>query len=484
MAITLQPIEIANIAALDMDEATMHTFENYFDYTKPVLTVALEVLRTRRVLYQYYVNYYEGDHLQLFSTTKFNEAFGNLFQTLRDNLMPRVVEAFNDRLIVTGFNVEEGEANTSDKVWRLWEDNRMDQRAPETHQEAMRCGDAYVLVWPDAEGRPRIYPQRADLCLVRYSEEIPGDVMWGVKLWHNDQNFVRANVYYPDRIEKYISRNKAKYYDLTQQANSFTQFQAPGESWPMDNPYGQVPIFHFANNSGLGQYGNSELKNLIPLQDALNKALADMLVAEEFGAYQQRWATGIEVMRDEKGKEIAPFKPGIDRLWASASEEAKFGQFDATQLKQYLDVQDSLRAEIARVSGVPLHFLMMNQGSFPSGEALRIAEAPLVSKVKKKQTAWGNVWENVMKFALLVQGTSGDAMLSTQWTPAASYSESEELANLLVKQQLGVSTEKLLEEAGYGQKEIDEMMQQKADAATVTANDAINAFNKGDLTGN
>lgn len=476
MPLTLQPIEIANIAAL---ENAAPTWQDFFDDTKPVLELALNHLSQQRPLYSLYASYHGGDHRLLFATQKFKSTFGQLFQSLKDNLMPGVVEAFTDRLLVTGFTVEEGDQQTGDQAWQIWRDNRMDERALETHQEALQCGDAYVLVWPDDEGRARIFPQRADLCVVRYSEEQPGEVRWAVKVWRNDENFVRANVYYPDRIEKYVTRNKARGADLIQRASSFVQFEAPGEAWPLANPFGRVPIFHFANSAGLGQYGNSELKNLIPLQDALNKALADMLVAQEFAAFPQRWATGIEADYDDAGAAKTPFKPGIDRLWTSASEEAKFGQFDAAQLEQYLKVHDSLRSEIARVAGVPLHYLMMNTGNFPSGEALRIAEGRLVKKVTRKQTAWGNVWENVLAFALEVEGQSA-AQFSAQWEPAATYSETEELNNLLVKKQLGASDEVLLAEAGYGEKEIAAMMEAKQ-AALDAQQKQFDAGNTGGL---
>jgi hypothetical protein len=58
------------------------------------------------------------------------------------------------------------------------------------------------------------------------------------------------------------------------------------------NPYGVVPVFHFANNADLGMTGRSELEAAMPVQDGLNKSVLDMLVAMEFSAYRQRWAAG------------------------------------------------------------------------------------------------------------------------------------------------------------------------------------------------
>src|SRR5205085_5557231 len=139
--------------------------------------------------------------------------------------------------------------------------------------------------------------------------------------------------FFPDRIEKYISRNPTEGWlpdagdfvpagtraSLPARVNNERDERAgsprSGESVTADvipNPFGVVPVFHFANNADLGQPGRSELEAAIPVQDGLNKSVLDMLVAMEFSAYRQRWAAGIEIEYDEAGKAIAPFKAGVD----------------------------------------------------------------------------------------------------------------------------------------------------------------------------
>jgi hypothetical protein len=41
--------------------------------------------------------------------------------------------------------------------------------------------------------------------------------------------------------------------------------------------------------------GQSDLKKVIPLQNAINKLATDMIVASEYAGFRQRWATGIEI---------------------------------------------------------------------------------------------------------------------------------------------------------------------------------------------
>ena len=439
---------------------------------------ALRALRGRAPRYLLYGQYYDGDHRLAFATDKFRNALGSLFKTLADNLCPAVVDAVADRLRVVGFGVEEGPENAADSAWTIWQGNRMDRRSGEVHVEALRSGDAYVIVWPDAGGQPRLYPQAGASMTVHYDEDLPGTIDYAAKLWRMDDGRMRLNLYFPDRIEKYASRNKLD--TIPDKARVFEPYEVPGEPWPLPNPWGTVPVFHFANNAGVGHHGRSELGDVVPVQDALNKALADMLVAMEYVALPQRWATGLEVDIDEAtGKPKVPFTPGVERVWAVGDAEVRFGQFDPANLEQFLAVQDSFRAEIARVSGTPLHYLMLGGGEFPSGEAMRTAEARFLAKVEDRQLAFGNGWEDVLGLALAMAGEPV-AQLSTLWRDATPRSAKEVAEVALIKEQLGVSREQILKELGYSPEEIDRMAVEREATSAQLGEQMLSAFEKGE----
>lgn len=424
---------------------------------------ALATLAARRPAYTRYAAYYDGQHPLAFATTKFRDAFGSLFATFADNLCPAVVDAVADRLLVEGLGVEDGPDTVATAAWALWQANRMDRRAGEVHLEALRTGDAYVLVWPNAAGQPVLYPNAAAACQVQYDVEDPGVVLWGSKQWWADDGRARVNLYYPDRIEKWATPQPVKGHAWPTRASAFEAWEVPGEPWPLPNPWGAVPLFHFGNNADLGQPGRSELQNVLPLQNALNKAVTDQLVAQEFVAFPQRWATGLEVDVDPTtGKPIPPFTPGVERIWAVASETAKFGEFAQARLTEFIATQDALRAEIARVSGTPLHYLLLQSGDFPSGEAMRTAEARFLAKVRDRQVAFGNTWEDVLSFALRVAGSAADATLSTLWRDPTPRNEKEQAEVATLKAGLGVSNTQLLRELGYSDPQIKQMQQERA----------------------
>ena len=437
----------------------------------------LESIRARQLDYALASDYYYGRHKLAFATDKFRNAFGSLLKAFSDNLCAVVVDTVADRLQVIGFADEAGVQAVSDATAVIWRVNRMDRRSGETHVEALRSGDAFVIVWPDAQGVPRIYPQAGHLCTVQYDDEQPGQISQAAKLWRDSANRWRLTLYYPDRIEKYATSVNSG-ADFPGDIGAFKPFETPGEAWPLTNPYGRVPVFHFANNAPTGALGRSELADVIPLQDGLNKSITDMLVAMEFVALPQRWVTGLEVELDETtGKPKTLFVPGADRIWSVAAPDARFGQFETANFAQFVAVQEAFRVEIARVSRTPLHHLMPTTSAFPSGEAMKTAEQPLLAKVRDRQIAWGNVWEDVMQFALSMSGVSASG-LTCSWLDPAPRNERALVETLLLKKQLGVSDNQLLREAGYTEQQIETFAAERAVQTAALGEAMLTAFDR------
>lgn len=425
------------------------------------LTIALKQVRARAARYVVFENYYRGKHDLAFATDKFKNAFGDLFRKFALNMCPAVCDAVSDNLQVSSFGVEKGPAKLAKAAWSLWQDNRMDQRAGEVHKEAVKNGDAYVIVWPNADGQPVIYPQSASVCTVYYDLEQPGRILWGAKFWRAADMRIRGNLYYANRIEKYVTRSPNP-NGLPEKDSSFIRFKVEGEPWPLVNEYGMVPVFHFANNADVGQPGISELDPVVPLQNALNKSVLDMMVAMEFAAFHQRWATGIELSLNDQGEPVPPFIPGVERLWTTESTEAKFGEFSIADLEKFLLVKKDFKLDIALVSATPLHYFNLQTGDVPSGEALKTLEKRHVKKVCDRMATYGNVWEDVMSLALQMSTDRTTVRLTTQWDDPFAPTENEKLDTLNQKKSLGIPEEQLWREAGYADEDITRMQQLNA----------------------
>jgi len=440
---------------------------------------AVKQLKANASRYKKPADYYDGKHDLCYATEKFKNAFGDLFKTFALNLCPAIVDAVADKLIVTGFNLEAGAGrnaggtDTTKEAWKLWQQNRMATRSGEIHKEALRAGDAYAIVWVDANKAVTIYPQKASSCTVFYDEETPGKILWAAKYWLMRDKKARINLFYPDRIEKWITKKACDGGQLPDEK----KWEPLAGDETMPNPYGVVPVFHFANNTDVGSFGTSELAGAIPIQNALNKSVLDMLVAMEFAAFRQRWATGIEVELDDEGNAKSPFVPGAERLWISESEVAKFGDFEAADLEKFLKVKDGFRTDISCVTGTPVHYFMITGAAFPqSGISIEKLESRFLSKVRDRMESFGQVWEEIMSFALRIDNKGKDIRLFTGWQNPAPLSEKEQLDNLVVKQTLGIPDEQLWEEAGYGEEDIKEFTA----AAAAKQEAMVKSFNAGE----
>lgn len=442
---------------------------------------AITNLRLNAERYAKATRYYNGEHDLKFATEKFQNTFGTLFREFALNLCPVICDAVRDKLRVTGFSPDAAsepaalaagrfgdtdsrsrppiDAGGSDNVRhvarQIWQRNRMGTRMGtrmgEIHKESLICGDAYIIVWPNENGGAVFYPNKAANITIAADEAAPGSISWAAKVWRTQDKHIRLNLFYPDRIEKYISKKEVE--GTLPDADALAPL---GESVP--NPYGVVPVFHFANNADLGTQGRSELEAAIPVQDGLNKSVLDMLVAMEFAAYRQRWAAGIEFDIGEDGKPIAPFKAGVEHIWISENPQARFGDFEASRLDQFLKVKDSFRIDMASVTGTPLHYFLQQTGGFPSGESLKKAETRFLAKVRDRQESFGQVWADAMAFALLIEGQGREIRLITEWEDPAPMAEREFLENILLKKQIGLPVEQALLEAGYGEADVKAMI--------------------------
>ena len=112
-----------------------------------------ECLEIRRLNLQDYEDYYNGDHRLAFATSKFRETFGDLFSAFASNWCRLICDIPVDRLKIDGFDFGDKDLNAD--AWRLWEDNDLEALALAAHTQAVKSGEAYILVDP-GNGDPQV----------------------------------------------------------------------------------------------------------------------------------------------------------------------------------------------------------------------------------------------------------------------------------------------------------------------------------------
>lgn len=340
--------------------------------------------------------YYSGNQPLSFLSPESRIALGNRFGRIASNIPRLAVTALTERLQITGFSDE--------ALWPDWLRNDMDLLSNVAHREALLCGDSYVIVWADPLGRPKVSVESAKQVTCLFD---PGtrEIVAAVKRWETEIT-TEAILYLPDRIVRYRANH----------TGATLGFEVVAE---VVNPLGVVPIVNVRNSDRiLDNYGASEIDDLMPLVDGLNKSLADMLVTSEYVGRPRRWATGIELeekpvldsdgnpVTDDDGNPILaavnPIPEG-NRAMIAEAPEAKFGQLAAADLAGYEASVRVMLGQIMAVSTLPAHYVGVFTDNPASADALRASEASLTARAEARQETFGRAWEKVAKLMIAVR---------------------------------------------------------------------------------
>ena len=436
----------------------------------------------RRDDYDLTRRYYDGDH-DTAVTDRLKKFLPPRLQ-FRDNFMNVVVDSLAERLKVIGFDTED--ETFAEWSWNLWQRNRMDYTQVVVHTEAVMLGDSYLLCdWDAVNERPRWTHQMPEMMIPHYSETTR-QIDWVSKKWIQhprigDDPVTRLNLYYDDRVEKYVARGGvwAKFQDDVDAEWPVPWTDGSGE------PIG-VPIIHFRNRPMGGDFGQSEILNVIPMQDLLNKSLIDLTMILDTLAFPQRYTLNVN-----HGSSRLDIMPGSVAEFHSEYDGGQVGQWNAASVEGPLKAIESLVQHIAGTSRTPQHLFQI-MGGVPSGEALKTAESGLVNKAKQRQVNFGNSWEDCLMMAHRIQSAFGsgvvaddaDAMVETTWDDPETRNEQSHMEVLKAKVELGVSKHQIFREMGYTQEQIDQMdvdgMSERQNETNIGA-EILRSFNQGQV---
>lgn len=423
------------------------------------LSAALATRSTEMTKFQ---AYYDGEQGKRWSGTSWNELFARRFEGFCENFCGLVVDAVADRLEVTGFRFPtEGKADdeTDKDAWRIWQDNQLDAEGSVLNTEALTKGLVHVLVSPfpgDYVGTsPSITVEDALETIVEYQAGTKRRVV-GMKRWVDEiEKRTFVTLYYPDRLEKWqsgIRRWANQYSSGVQMLDAWERRTIPDEPWPLPHTLGVVPLIPVRNRPGLNGRFASELKQVTPIQDAINTLAMNEMVASESAAFRQKWATGIEIPVDpETGKPIKAWQPDIKGILSTPAPDAKFGTLEASELAQYGDSIDRHIQRLASISQTPYHFFLQHSGQPPAAASLTASEVPLVQKAKRRQREFGEPLEEVMRLAFKVQGDARADVTNaeTVWRDPESVTEAAHIDATTKKRAIKVPLKQLWSDAGY-----------------------------------
>ena len=383
-------------------------------------------------------DYMCGKHSSVYVPKGARAEYRWLLDRAKVKILPLIVTVVAQNLYVDGYRPKGSDDNA--EPWAVWQANRLDARQHGVHRAALTYGAAYAVVMP-GKPVPVITPFSPRRMTALYADPV------------NDEWPLYA---VEDRVENTANgqRRVVRVYDdqarytLAGQVDG-TQLQLDGDGAVQVHNLGVCPVVRFVNTDDLDGDGVlGEVEPLIDAQDQLNMTTFNLLMAQQYAAFRQRWVTGMAPPIDSNGNPMEPFKARVDGLFVAEDADTKFGEFDATDLKGYLDSRESTIQHIATLSQVPPYHLLGKLVNL-SAEALAAARDGLDRKVGERESLFGESWEQTLRLAGLAAGDTKaweDTAAQVVWrdTSARSLAQTVDALGKLVTM-LGVPPQELWE---------------------------------------
>lgn len=437
----------------------------------PELVSAYHELCEARPAYAKANAYYEGEAEEIFASDKVARmlAKSNLGEMDEVNFARIPVDAVVHRLHIS--SITTGNPDTDSEIADLIERNELEEEGPGLHTRACSQGDAYLMVWPDVgeDGEPSsvdMFVNSASVVRIIYDAENPLQKAFAIKSWTigtaKDQT-IRADLYYPDRIERWHWQGK-----WSGRQNKWLPYSGDEQQPVLPNPYGEVPFFHFRTAR---PYGRPEHYAAYGPQALINKLVMSHAATVDFQSLPQRYGL-IDPAVDQSGTQSDwdpefPEDAGGDpesplnasqlrndpgEVWLLQGLKG-VGQFQAADPDVYLKPLDRYVKAMAQVTDTPMHIFDAT-GEQISGKSRREANGPLTEKVQARQRSFGGTWKAAWQFALKLLGYE-DVTVDIQWAAAETVSDAEGWATVDAKIKAGVPREQALVEAGYDPAQVD-----------------------------
>lgn len=418
-----------------------------------------------------------------------------------DNLCSIILDTMLDRVQLTGVKVgksrgaarpqssngaSEPQAQAQqttpaeDWVTTLLERNRIDALQVDIHEADLRDGNTYMMVYSDpVTGEARFSHEPAYDgafgTILMYETTASTRPLAAIKVWKITTTEIadttRVNVYYPDRIERFIgsSQSELKPYDGDGQAPVIAWVDRSGQALG-------VPFVHFKNRgSSTDNFGLSELENVMPLQNAVNVVLTSVVATALLSGFPIRALIGDKApadvvpgrimsffAKDASGNPTAP--NDVLQKWLAS---IRLDQFDVADLDPLLQVAGWLKTEMYAVTNTPTDDVAADA----SGEARKQSEVKLIGKVKRFCVRNGNAWEDAVRLADRIEATytshtqmiADDTTLTAQWDDPEIRNDAAYTAELRKDYEAGIIDQRTYLESikdirGWDSAKVDEII--------------------------
>lgn len=428
----------------------------------------LDAIDNARKGYDKAHSYFEGTVPEVFSSTRIANWLSSEDEAFYLNYARIPVVSRLSRIEIAAVSVADSESLTSILQEQVWNENDLLLQQKELHLLAMEYGDAYLSVWPSSDGLSvDINVEKPLGVRMVYSVENRRKAEYAIKIWATQFGTYRADLYYPDRIEQWVSlegKPGAK--------EQWVEFTGPdSDEYIIPNPFNRIPFFHFSANGH--PYGTPVHKNAFGPQDSITKTNKTLNSAVEFMGFPQRYALtdkgGVDNEDTPEGwafgaSAFAPDEPATQASGNAANLKGgagemlfiegikQVGTFSPADAKNFLETLSFHVRSMAQTTETPMHYFDP-QGDAPSGESLRTAEAPFIKSVDDLKVGFTRPWASALSFAMEILGYS--ALVHVRFAESQSNDDKAAWETVQAKIDAGVPRFIALMEAGYTSAQLD-----------------------------
>jgi hypothetical protein len=421
--------------------------------------LAVQRLRKKHAPLTQQFNYYDGDQPVVYATDQLTDYFKSLTGRFIENWCAPVIDAVLERIKLRGFDLADGNEAAEELLEELIEAGGLELDAKDAHSAAVIAGEGIIIATPDEDdaSEVEVYANDPRQVEVFYDPRHPKRLRMAAKEFCDESTgYHYLTLYYSDRLEHYRSRQDKR----PARGKDYVPLPAHEGLAVEPHEWGRVPVFHFRRNR---RRIAGELKGrVLSQQDMVNKLLADMMVSSEFAGFRQRYAI--------TNADLSDLESGATELWripAGGEDDGptSVGQFEATDLSNFMSARTGLAEGMAIISHTPKHY--MTGASTPSGEALMAMDSPLTKKVDDYLALFGATWR---EFAVFYCALKGVPLLAKDVTPTwapATINQPETTSNVvrnLTAAGMPLDTA-LREEDGWTPKQLDRMNEDRSSAA-------------------
>jgi hypothetical protein len=446
------------------------------------LTRGLDALDAARPRYNLAHKMFDGTAREIAANDAVRPHIEKSGAKYRANVARKAVKSRTNRLKVASLTVSDDETKTLTEQLtdEIAGPNDFDVELPRFIEKVCEYGDAYLLRWPNpkaalnADGtaaKVDIFVRDPMSMRAIYDRENEREIEYVIDSWctgYDDDERTRVNLYYEDRVERWISIERLK-EAVKWEDSLFAPYT--GDAAEDDDPetahiiayeHG-LPIEHGRTER---PYGRPEHYDAYGPQNAITKIMATHLAGIDWNGWPYRYqlaeantkGAGLADWGDGSTRE-APNAPGSSSAKATPGTMNKLsnvravGQLDGSPADVFLDPLVAYIRLLGEVTDTPMN-VTDPTGQVESGQSRTARIDDLLSRVSALQDQLAGPIAGICEGALAMLGEP-DRTVTVTWAPSSKVSDTEGWQAVKAKEDAGVPARTALIEAGYLPDEVD-----------------------------